>query len=266
MPRTQPALENVRRRSSRQVARIAGRWLLPGQFVITAEHASNHVPAAYKGLGLTRRRLESHIAWDPGSKTIARACAKMLACPCHEGGHSRLFVDLNRSLHHPKLLASLSFAIPIPGNENLSRDERERRIGACYMPFREAVLADVRRIIKAHRRCVHLSIHSFTPVVDGVKREGDIGILYDPSRRIEKTLAARLVDRIAEEGFHVRRNYPYRGVADGHVTHLRKLFRESRYAGLEVEVNQAILQTASEIRRVANSIAAAVKSLADVGP
>jgi predicted N-formylglutamate amidohydrolase len=260
MPRTQPALENVSRAAPRSSA-LASR-LLARQFIISAEHASNRVPAQYKNLGLTRRQLQSHIAWDSGSRTVARACAKALGCPCHEGGHSRLFVDLNRSLHHPKLMARQSFSIPIPGNETLSREERNRRVRLYYTPFREAVLADVRRIIQAHGRCIHLSIHSFTPVVDAVRRVGDIGILYDPSRRIEKTLASNLIARIAAQGFHVRRNYPYRGVSDGHVTRLRTLFPKASYAGLEVEVNQAILQTTGDVRHIARKLAASVQVLA----
>jgi predicted N-formylglutamate amidohydrolase len=252
-------LENVSRAAPRSSA-LASR-LLARQFVISAEHASNRVPAQYKNLGLTRRQLQSHIAWDPGSRSVARACAKALGCLCHEGGHSRLFVDLNRSLHHPKLMARQSFSIPIPGNETLSREERNSRVRLYYTPFREAVLADVQRIIEAYGRCVHLSIHSFTPVVDGVTRVGDIGILYDPSRRIEKTLAAELIARITAQGFHVRRNYPYRGVSDGHVTGLRMLFSGRSYEGLELEVNQSLLQREEGIRRVARQIAAAVASL-----
>jgi predicted N-formylglutamate amidohydrolase len=261
MPRTQPALEDVSPPPRTDFHELADFPFAPGQFLISAEHASNRIPVRYKNLGLTRRQLQSHIAWDPGSLSIARACAKALGCPCHEGGHSRLLVDLNRSLHHPKLMARQSFSIPVPGNESLSREERGHRIRQYYAPFREAVLADVRRIIRARGRCVHLSVHSFTPVVESVARVGDIGILYDPGRRIEKALAAELIARITAQGFHVRRNFPYRGVSDGHVTGLRKLFSERRYEGLEVEVNQRLLQREGDIRRVARQIAAAVASL-----
>jgi hypothetical protein len=36
----------------------------------------------------------------------------------------------------------------------------------------------------------------------------------------------------------VRRNYPYRGDADGLTTHLRKRYPDGRYTGVEIEVNQ----------------------------
>jgi hypothetical protein len=40
----------------------------------------------------------------------------------------------------------------------------------------------------------------------------------------------------------VRRNYPYRGVSDCLVTTLRRHFRDERYLGVEIEVNQKLPQ------------------------
>jgi predicted N-formylglutamate amidohydrolase len=159
-------------------------------------------------------------------------------------------------------MAVRSFSVAIPGNRNISCAEKDRRIRLYYAPFREALLAEVRRSIEKYSHCIHLSVHSFTPVVDGVVRKADIGILYDPTRRREKRLAGDLIGRIAAEGFRVRRNYPYRGVSDGHTTHLRTRFPETRYLGLELEVNQALLRTPGDIRRVARKLAKVVGSLA----
>jgi predicted N-formylglutamate amidohydrolase len=253
MPRTQPALENVNG---------LARAIHPGQFVISAEHASHRIPAAYKNLGLTRRQLDSHIAWDPGAKLIARACAKALGCACHEGRFSRLLVDLNRSLHHPKLMAGRSFSMPIAGNRRLAPEEKDRRIRRYYTPFREAVLTDVGRIVERHERCIHLSVHSFTPRVGDVVRKTDIGLLYDPQRPLERLLADHLLHRLTQDGFHVRRNYPYRGVSDGHVTHLRGVFPKHAYAGLEIEVNQQLLESDRHARAIARQLAQAFQSLA----
>jgi hypothetical protein len=36
----------------------------------------------------------------------------------------------------------------------------------------------------------------------------------------------------------VRRNYPYRGYADGLTTWLRKRYPDPAYAGIELEINQ----------------------------
>jgi predicted N-formylglutamate amidohydrolase len=87
-----------------------------------------------------------------------------------------------------------------------------------------------------------LSIHSFTPKLDGQVRNCDVGILYDPKRPMEKTVAADLKRALVSmDGvLRVRWNYPYRGIADGFTTHLRKRFSKSRYAGIEIEINQQL--------------------------
>jgi predicted N-formylglutamate amidohydrolase len=252
MPRTQPALEDVD---------PLEQPFLPGQFVISVEHASNRIPASYHDLGLSRRQLHSHIAWDPGARTLARTCAKAFGCPCREGRYSRLLVDLNRSLHHPKLMAPASFSIPIPGNRRLSPAEKIHRIRRYYTPFREAVLKDVRRAIESHGRCVHLSMHSFTPRVGREVRQAEIGLLYDPQRPLERLLVDQLVRRLREDAFHVRRNYPYRGTNDGHTTHLRKILDRRHYAGLEIELNQRLVQSETAARNIARRLEEAILSL-----
>jgi predicted N-formylglutamate amidohydrolase len=255
MPRTKSPLEPVARPDRALVSPA----IQPRQFVISAEHASNRIPAAYKNLGLTRRQLESHIAWDPGTKLIARASARALGCPCHEGRNSRLLVDLNRSPHHPKLMAPRSFSIAVPGNVSLSAEEKNCRIRLYYAPFREAILRDIRRAIETCGRCIHLSIHSFTPRVGREVRNAEIGLLYDPRRPLERLLADQLFDRLAGDTFQVRRNYPYRGTSDGHTTHLRTIFPPACYAGLEIEVNQRLLQSENETHHIARRLVKALQ-------
>jgi predicted N-formylglutamate amidohydrolase len=259
MPGSKPALADVGGPEHRDRRTLTFR---PRQFVISVEHASNRIPAPYNNLGLTRRQLDSHIAWDPGAKAIARACAKALGRACHEGRYSRLLVDLNRGPRHPKLMARTSFSVSVPGNQKITPEEKQRRIERYYEPYRERVGRDIQRVIAAAGPCIHLSIHSFTPVVDGVVRSGDIGILFDPRSPLETALARELVSRLKQQGFHVRRNYPYRGVSDGLVTHFRRSFAAGRYAGLEIEVNQALLRTPGQIRAVARRISQTIRSLA----
>lgn len=67
----------------------------------------------------------------------------------------------------------------------------------------------------------------------------DVGLLYDPGRTGERDLCLAWKREIeaARPDLRVRRNAPYRGVSDGHVTALRKRFPQG-YLGLELEVNQ----------------------------
>src|SRR5262249_32629524 len=99
----------------------------PAHCIVTCEHASNRVPSAYGTLGLARRRLQEHIAWDPGAAIMARLLAWRIGCPLHLGRWSRLLVDLNRTAGHPKWMAPSSFGVVVPANLDLPADEVERR-------------------------------------------------------------------------------------------------------------------------------------------
>lgn len=104
---------------------------------------------------------------------------------------------------------------------------------------------EIARLIEQRGHCIHVAVHSFTPVLAGKRRNADIGLLYDPASALERRIvtcwqsAIRRVDR----GPAVRRNYPYRGTTDGLTTTMRNRFDPDRYAGIELELNQARLST-----------------------
>lgn len=223
--------------------------------LISCEHASNRVPAELHGLGLSKRHLADHIAWDRGAAIMAKAIAARLGAPCHLGRWSRLVIDLNRSPEHPKLVAPVSFGIVIPGNQAVGNDEIERRLRRWWKPYRDRATSDVSRLIARHGRCLQLSIHSFTPVVDGVTRRADIGLLYDPAHAGERTFAKQLRAALAPSGLGIYMNEPYRGTSDGFTTSLRARHPHSRYAALEIETNQRLLRTPAAARRIARLFA-----------
>ena len=117
---------------------------------------------------------------------------------------------------------------------------REVVLAENYTPYRTQVEELVRQLSARGRRVIHVSSHSFTPVLDGRERSADVGLLYDPARPGESALAARWKSSLAttNPGLHVRRNYPYAGRDDGMTSHLRRLFRAATYVGIELELNQ----------------------------
>ena len=86
-----------------------------------------------------------------------------------------------------------------------------------YAPYRERLTEIVAEAVAAGKRVVHVSSHSFTPILDGQVRNADIGLLYDPTRLGEVAVAARWKAALAEQSgeLRVRRNYPYQGKNDG---------------------------------------------------
>jgi predicted N-formylglutamate amidohydrolase len=201
--------------------------------LVTCEHASARVPARWAAaLRGARPLLGGHRAFDAGAALLARDLARALRAPLFLATATRLLVDLNRSPDNPRRFSSFTRALP--------SEDRARILAHHYWPYRLAVEEAVRT---AGRPVLHLAVHSFTPVLAGRRRLMDVGLLYDPARRRERRVADtwRRALRAGAPGLHVARNRPYRGTSDGLATALRRVLSDRRYAGLEIEVNQAVV-------------------------
>ncbi len=182
-----------------------------GPFVIACEHASNFIPDELNNLGLDDAALNSHIAWDPGAQAVAEVMALALDAPLVVGRVSRLVYDCNRTADAPSAIADESDNIAVPGNQNLSEAERRDRAERFYQPFHDALAAALDAQVKTGRLPTLITVHSFTPVYNGQRRELDIGILHDADTR----LADSMLDIAeADDGVLVLRNAPY-GPEDG---------------------------------------------------
>ena len=203
------------------------------KIIVTCEHGGNRIPAQYRPLFRRHRAaLESHRGYDPGALTLARDCAAACDAELVYSTLSRLLVELNRSPGHPQVFSEVTRGLPAA--------ERERLLARYYHPYRACVDAQVRAAAKRSARAVHLSCHTFTPNLEGVERRADVGLLYDPRRAGETQVCAAWQRelRAAAPGLKIRRNYPYRGYADGLTTSLRKRYPDDAYCGIEIEVNQ----------------------------
>jgi len=220
------------------------RLLRPDQLLITCEHGGNRVPARYRrAFAHAGPALASHRGYDRGALELARELSRCLHAALVYSTISRLLIELNRSLSHRHAFSPYARRLPIPLREEL--------VARYYMPYRRAVEQQITRAVRRGRRMVHLSSHSFTPRRAGVLRTVDIGLLYDPHRSAEAAFCARwrqlLIARDAR--LRVRRNYPYRGSADGLTTALRRQFPERAYLGIELEVNQRFVRAGGDAWR-----------------
>lgn len=185
-----------------------------GDVLLVCEHASNAMPRSFGTLGLSDAALASHIAWDPGALAVAKLLSAKLDAALIHQRFSRLIYDCNRPPESPAAMPAKSEIFEIPGNADISQEEHDARTAAIYLPFRDRIAAFVSARRKARRPCVLVTIHSFTPVYNGVQRAVEIGILHDSDKR----MADRLLANGTEDGrYDMRRNEPY-GPADG-VTH-----------------------------------------------
>jgi predicted N-formylglutamate amidohydrolase len=226
-------------------------------FVLTTcEHGGNRIPAAYRRwFRGCSRLIASHRGYDPGALAMARTLSRVFSAPLIVSTVSRLVVELNRSPGHRGLFSAAMRRAP-----STERDEALQRF---YRPYRKAVRDAVERQIERGYRVLHVSSHSFTPILDDVLRRADIGLLYDPSRAFERDVVASWQRELRSglPGFVVRRNYPYRGTDDGLTTMLRRHFADDSYAGIELEINQKHLREGSRERSaLRNSVAQALRS------
>lgn len=223
-------------------------------FLVTCEHARNAIPPQYAAdFAAMRDTLRSHEGYDAGALELARDLARVLGAALIAGRASRLLVDLNRSLGHRDLFSSVS--------RGFSGDRRRQVVAAHYLPYRRAVESKLARWLAAGGRAVHFSSHSFTPVLHGIERNADLGLLYDPARPAETALCDAWIGVLAERlpRLRVRRNYPYTGISDGLTAALRRRFDGARYAGIEIEVNQRLVRSgAADWRRLRQSLAASL--------
>ena len=181
--------------------------------VLVCEHASSRIPEVFGNLGLRDSDLKSHAAWDPGALAVAQGMSSRLDATLVAGKVSRLVYDCNRPPEALDAMPSRSETIQIPGNAELTLSQRQNRATTYYEPFR-ACLADT---LGQKPAPVVVTIHSFTPVYNGHRRDVEIGILHDADSRLADAMLGAAKAHCA---FNVRRNDPY-GPKDG-VTHTLK--------------------------------------------
>lgn len=202
-------------------------------FLVTCEHGGNVIPDPYQPFFQTyQAQLATHRGFDFGALRMAKALALELSAPLVSSTTSRLLVDLNRSIGHPRLHAEVI--------RDLSKAARQEIIESHYLPYRTQAESLVRQGIAHHGLVLHISSHSFTPELNGDVRNADIGLLYDPASALEADFCERwqfALKRIAPE-LNVRRNYPYRGNGDGLTSWFRKNTPLGTYLGVELEINQ----------------------------
>jgi predicted N-formylglutamate amidohydrolase len=202
--------------------------------------------------------LATHRGYDLGALEVARAFGRRLAVAPFTATTTRLVVDLNRSPGNRNVFSAYTRELPA--------EQRAAALAAHYRPYRAAVERAVLGAVRGGATVLHVSVHSFTPVLRGEVRRCDVGFLYDPKRPAEVELveAWHAALHAAAPELALRRNYPYRGVSDALVTHLRRRYGNRGYAGMELEVNQKHVGTPawrSLVAVLAATLARAVEAI-----
>src|SRR5262245_36981865 len=208
---------NSSARRSRAASRSRRQDRRRRRLLVSCEHGGNEVPPAYAPLFAGAAAvLDSHRGMDFGALDVARAFGERLGVTPATATVTRLVVDLNRSPYHRNVFSEYT--------RPLSRDDKRAVMDAHYWPYRKDVERRVERAARSGAFVLHVSAHSFTPELDGEVRNCDLGLLYDPRSGSECSFIEdwHAALRAHVPALRVRRNYPYLGVSDSLVTHLRR--------------------------------------------
>ena len=175
-------------------------------FLLTCDHAGRAVPRRWATSACRRAEWERHIAWDIGAAGMARVIADTLDAWLICQTYSRLVIDCNRPFGSPGSIATRSEHTDVPGNRDLVRRRRSRRVAArssrrtTSAPWRSWIAARA-----AGRPTILVTVHSFTPVFMGSARPWQLGVLYQRDAR----LAHPLLEVMRADGWSVGDNQPY---------------------------------------------------------
>ncbi len=200
--------------------------------ILSCEHGGNVIPEAYQHLFTgADEELNTHLGYDIGAFELYEAFKQLEPKYAKANKVSRLLVDVNRSLYRQSLFSDYT--------KTLFKGQRLEILERYYYKYRRPFEHMIQQLWEREEHVLHLSIHSFTPILNDEIRLCDIGLLYHPQRKHEKDFCQRWKSALNSYLPHlrVRYNYPYSGRPDGHVRFFRDR-EEEKYMGIELELNQ----------------------------
>lgn len=215
--------------------------------LLVCDHASCRFPQALGDMGLDPFARRCHLAIDIGAGPLTEYLADSLGVTAVLAQYSRLIVDCNRDLMDPSAFLEFGDGIIVPGNSNLGQGQKDARAEAIYWPYHRAVDAQVQRLMAGGVPPAFISVHSFTPVLNGESRPWEIGILWDK----DKSLRDIFLEDLRAQGFKVGDNEPYSGKAltDYTIDHHGE---ESGLPSVGIEIRQDLVNDAAGVTKIGN--------------
>ncbi len=223
-----------------------------GGIVFVCEHASRVLPRSLGDLGLSDAVRAGHWAWDIGALDVARGMSAAFDAPLVAGRISRLAYDCNRPPSSPTAIVETAEYDPVPGNRGLTPDQRAQRVAEVYAPFQ----AELSRTLDAHPGAVLVTIHSFTPINFGMRREVELGFLHDDDPRLALAMLAAAGEA---PRYDTRLNEPY-DAGDG-VTHtLREHALPRGLVNAMIELRSDLINTPATAAEAAGYLSGLLKA------
>ena len=207
--------------------------------VLCCDHAGHTVPKELENLGLSDAQIRQHIGWDIGAADVTAHIAESLDISAVLSMYSRLYIDCNRAPSSSGSIPEKSDNIIIPNNHNLSVGDKIGRAELSLWPYHQALSAALARRWQGCVAPVLVSIHSFTPALQGGDlRPWHFGLISGHDRR--------LADRVIDQFRHYTEiclgdNEPYSGFDISYTLNSHGL--SSGIAHLGIEIRQDLINT-----------------------
>lgn len=176
-------------------------------FLLIGDHAGTAIPAKLGDLGVSAADRTRHIALDIGIENLGRRLSALLGAPFIRQRYSRLVIDCNRVPGNEGYIPKESDGTSVPGNAGLSREEAEARVVEIYQPYQDRIGAEITRRKARGEAPVLISLHSFTPTMNGKARPWRFGVLHKENSPFSSAVLALLRKEFGEAAGD---NEPYR--------------------------------------------------------
>ena len=224
--------------------------------LLICDHASSRFPKSLGDMGLDPFARRCHLAVDIGAGPVTERLAKRLGVTAVVHNYSRLIVDCNRQLMDPSAFLEYGDGILVPGNRNLHQEDKDLRATALYWPYHCAVDEQVERLRKAGPLPAFISIHSFTPVLNGESRSVQMGVLWDKDERLRNIF----LEGLRDAGYLVGDNEPYSGKAPQDFT-IDHHAEETGLPHIGIEIRQDLIDDEAGVVEIAEVMQQIIASI-----
>ena len=224
--------------------------------LLVCDHASRRFPASLGDLGLDPFARRCHLAVDIGAGPLTERLAASLGVTSVLAQYSRLVVDCNRQLMDPGAFLQFGDGVVIPGNRSLSQADKDVRADAIYWPYHTAISQQMQRLMSGNTTLAFITVHSFTPVMDGVSRPWHMGVLWDA----DTLLRDIFLEGFSAAGYNVGDNEPYSGKAPQDFT----IDHHAEGAGIPhvgIEIRQDLIDSDEGVGEIAELMHSIIESI-----
>jgi predicted N-formylglutamate amidohydrolase len=144
----------------------------------------------------------------------------------------------------------------IARNQNIPAEEKAARVAEIYVPFTNAIQAEIAARADAGRTTVLVTIHNFTPIYFSEKRKVELGLLHDQDATLTDAILA------VPSTMVVQRNQPYG--PDDDVTHTLKLHAlPNGLLNVMIEIRNDLIATGDDQKKVADELSDMISQALD---